>query len=178
MIRPALYRHPGDAANRETSAARGERSRYGDRDCYVGVPRPQMPQPQEGRITHNAEPLRGWRTRYRLLATSAKRLRQSVLCYQGIPLRSGMFAVDCSGRPPDMRIKAIIRTPVHPPPTNATTSHQTETILAPVSHGLANCQVFLPRPGCADLNLTLPQRPLVCCFSGPKDSHNTGTIST
>jgi hypothetical protein len=37
---------------------------------------------------------------------------------------------------------------VHPPPTNATTSHQTETILAPVSHGLANCQAFLRRPGC------------------------------
>src|SRR6266481_3204026 len=104
MIRPELYRHPGDAANREKSVAR-------DR-----LRRPRL--------------LRGWRTQYCVDATSAKRLRQSVLCYQGIPLRSGTFAVDCSGRPPDMRIKAIIRTPVHPPPTNATISHQTETILA------------------------------------------------
>jgi hypothetical protein len=114
---------------------------------------------QEGRTAHYAEPLRGWRARYCPVATSARRLRQSVLCYQGIPLRSGTFAVDCSGRPPDMRMSAIIRTPVHPPPTNATINHQAETIPAPVSHGLANCQVFLPRPGCADfrwmpINLT------------------------
>jgi hypothetical protein len=69
-----------------------------------------------------------------------------------------------------MRIKAIIRTPVHPPPTNATINHQAETILAPVSHGLANCQVLLPRPGCADFHITFtnPRRPLVCCFGGPK----------
>jgi len=34
MIRPELYRHPGDAANREKSVAGGEGSRCGDRDCY------------------------------------------------------------------------------------------------------------------------------------------------
>lgn len=75
-----------------------------------------------------------------------------------------MFAVDGSGRPPDMRIKAIIRTPVHPPPTNATINHQAETILAPVSHGLANCQVFLPRPGYADFRrlLTNPATAGLC----------------
>ena len=67
-------------------------------------------------------------------------------CYQGIPLRSGMFAVDCSGKPPDMRIRAIISTPVHPPPTNATINHQAETIPAPISHGLANA-----RPSCRAL---------------------------
>jgi len=41
-----------------------------------------------------------------------------------------------------MRISAISRTPAHPPPTNATINHQAETILAPVSHGLATAHVF------------------------------------
>jgi len=79
-----------------------------------------------------------------------------------------MFAVDCSGRPPDMRIRAIMSTPVHPPPTNATINHQAETILAPVSHGLANRQVLLPRPGYADFRrlLTDPLAAGLCFFRG------------
>ena len=39
----------------------------------------------------------------------------------------------CSGRPPAKHINAMTRTPAHPPPINATNTHQKETIGSPLT---------------------------------------------
>jgi hypothetical protein len=67
----------------------------------------------------------------KLIRSRSDRIATSVGSYQGIPLRSGTLAVDCSGSPPAMRISAMSRMPVNPPPTNATINHQAETICRP-----------------------------------------------
>lgn len=53
-------------------------------------------------------------------------------CYQCNPCTSALCA-DGSGNPPDMCISAITTTPAHPPPKNAATTHQRETIASPPS---------------------------------------------
>ena len=50
--------------------------------------------------------------------------------YQGMPFRSGAFD-DCSGKPPAICMSAMSRTPTHPPPIKAATTHQNETIWYP-----------------------------------------------
>jgi hypothetical protein len=45
-----------------------------------------------------------------------------------------------------MCINAMSRTPANPPPTNAAKTHHNETIVAPVSPGLVDCQGFNPAP--------------------------------
>jgi hypothetical protein len=50
--------------------------------------------------------------------------------YQGMPFRFGAFD-DCSGKPPAICMRAMSRTPAHPPPIKAATTHQNETIWYP-----------------------------------------------
>ena len=98
----------------------------------------------------------------------------SCFCYQGIPLRSGRLAVDCSGSPPAMRSSAMSKMPATPPPTNATINHQAETIARPHfpwsrRHPGFGC--LPPRPGSAmptkKSPASLPDRLSACFFDPP-----------
>jgi hypothetical protein len=53
------------------------------------------------------------------------------LPHQGSPFKSGACA-DCSGNPPDMCVNAVTNNPAHPPPINAASTHQKETIGLPL----------------------------------------------
>lgn len=79
----------------------------------------------QGGTTHRAEP-GGWRKRSFLIETPTA----CRLSYQGTWLRSCACG-DCSGRPPAITSSAMSRTPAHPPPANAATNHQNETICLP-----------------------------------------------
>ena len=66
--------------------------------------------------------------------------------YQGIPLRSGACG-DVSGKPADMFISAMTRTPANPPPRNANNTHQIETMVTPLRR--SRHSPGSTRPGCA-----------------------------
>ena len=136
-----------------------------------------------GRVNH---PRRTTAAGWRNTNCASKALRRQA--YQGMPLRFGAFE-EGSGRSPALRISAMSRTPVNPPPTNAANTHHNETTCCPrflwfreiardlIQHPLAAPSIR-PIIRCARSHLPISEknpalrRTVSACFGKPPERHN------
>ena len=85
----------------------------------------------------------------------------------------------CSGRPPAKHINAMTRTPAHPPPINATNTHQKETIGSPLTNSSSQYRLAYSAACHVESGLYLVMPFAICTVSGPRSfSYTTSSWLT